>query len=331
MARARRDTGPAAGAVPEPAAPGHVTVLLHEAIEGLQPRADGRYLDGTFGGGGHTAAILAASAPSGRVLALDADPAAVARGQALQAEFGERLLVREENFAGLAGIARSAGFAPLDGVLLDLGLSSFQLADPSRGFSFMGDGPLDMRFGPGAIESAADIVNGQAEAELADLIFRYGEERFARRIARAIVRERAHTPIRTTGTLAALVARAVVSGGGARDRIHPATRTFQALRIAANRELTVLEEALAGALTILAPGGRLVVIAFHSLEDRIVKTFMRQESTGCICPPSVPICVCGHQATLRLIGRRGRRASAAETATNARSRSAILRVAERLP
>lgn len=311
--------------------PGHYPVLLHEAVDALAPRSGGRYLDGTFGGGGHTAALLAATTPDGRVLALDADPAAIARGEVVRTEFGGRLTLQQGNFAALADFATSIGFAPLDGILLDLGLSSFQLADAERGFSFASDGPLDMRFGPGATETAAAIINGRDEAELADLIFRYGEERWARRIARAIVRERERAPIETTGTLAAIVSRAVASSGAGRERIHPATRTFQALRIAANSELAVLEEALTGALTVLAPGGRLAIIAFHSLEDRIVKLFMRREATECICPPQLPVCVCDHHATLRLVTRKGIRPSEVEVAENPRSRSAILRVAERLP
>ncbi len=312
-------------------APGHFPVMLREAVAALMPRADGRYLDGTFGGGGHTRAILDASAPDGRVLALDADPAAIARGAVLRAEVGLRLTLREGNFAGLAGFAREAGFAPLDGILLDLGLSSFQLADPARGFSFAGDGPLDMRFGPTATETAAAIVNSRDEADLADLIFRYGEERWARRIARAIVRERERATIATTGALASLVAGAVASSGAGRERIHPATRTFQALRIAVNAELAVLETALAGALDVLAPGGRLAVIAFHSLEDRIVKQFMRREATDCLCPPRLPVCACDHRASLRPVERKGLRPGEAEIARNPRSRSATLRIAERLP
>lgn len=317
---------PAVGA---PTPPGHVPVMLRETIVALRPRDGGRYLDGTFGGGGHARALLEASAPGGRVLALDADPAAVARGTALQAESRGRLVVRESNFADLARVATAEGFAPLDGVLLDLGLSSFQLADPGRGFSFAGDGPLDMRFGPAAISTAAAIVNTYGEAALADLFFRYGEERWSRRIARAIARARDERPIATTGELAALVARAVPSGAD-RERIHPATRVFQALRIEVNRELTVLEEGLAAAPGALGPGGRLAVIAFHSLEDRIVKAFMRREATDCLCPPRQPVCTCGHRATLRLVSRKGLRAGAAEVAANPRSRSAVLRVAEKI-
>ena len=315
---------------------GHTTVLLREAVEGLAPRPGGRYVDGTFGGGGHTRALLEASAPDGRVLAIDADPASIARGAALQEGWGDRLILRGGNFADLAGHARESGLLAsdgaggLDGVLLDLGLSSYQLADPSRGFSFQGDGPLDMRFGPGAGPPAAEIVNNRDEAELADLIFRYGEERHSRRIARAIVGERARAPILTTAALAAIVARAVPREGGERARIHPATRTFQALRIAVNGELAALERALSGAVETLAPGGRLAVIAFHSLEDRIVKEFVRREATGCICPPGLPVCVCDHRATLRPVSRKPIRPGALEIAANPRSRSAVLRVAEKL-
>lgn len=311
--------------------PGHVTVLLQEAVAGLAVRPGGRYLDGTFGGGGHTRALLAASALDGRVLALDADPAAIARGQALRAEFGTRLVLREGNFADLARYAHDASLAPLDGVLLDLGLSSLQLTDPARGFSFQADGPLDMRFGPGATTTAAEIVGRYGEAELADLFWRYGEERHSRRIARAIVQARERAPLMTTGALAATVAAAVPrSAGSARERIHPATRTFQALRIAVNGELAALETALAGALAVLAPGGRLAVIAFHSLEDRLVKVFMRRAATDCLCPPRLPACVCGHRATMRLVTRKAIRPGVAEVAANPRSRSATLRIAEKL-
>ncbi|HEX5504593.1 MAG TPA: 16S rRNA (cytosine(1402)-N(4))-methyltransferase RsmH [Thermomicrobiales bacterium] len=316
---------------PIPAAPGHVPVLPRETVEALRPRAGGRYLDGTFGGGGHTRALLDASAPDGRVLALDADPAAIARGAALRAEYGDRLLLREANFAALAGEARAAGFAPLDGVLLDLGLSSYQLADAARGFSFQASGPLDMRFGPGAATTAATIVNTYPEEELADLLRRYGEERQARRVARAIVRARERAPLATTADLAAVIAAAAPrEHGRGRERIHPATRAFQALRIAVNGELAALEAALPAAVAALAPGGRLAVIAFHSLEDRIVKEFMRREATDCLCPPRVPVCVCGHRATLRPVTRKAIRADVAEVAANPRSRSAVLRVAERI-
>jgi 16S rRNA (cytosine1402-N4)-methyltransferase len=309
--------------------PGHQPVLLDEAVAALRPRPGGRYLDGTFGGGGHARALLAASAPDGIVLALDADPAAVARAEAMREEpgIGARLLPVQANFADLAAIAREQGVVPLDGVLLDLGLSSFQLDAPERGFAFRFEGPLDMRFDPTRGTPARDLVNELPERELADLIWRYGEEPGSRRIARAVAHERERAPIETTTRLARIVERAL---GGRRGRdIHPATRTFQALRIATNDELAALEEALAGAADVLAPGGRLAVIAFHSLEDRLVKQFMARESAACVCPPEMPVCVCGHRPRLTKVTRRAIRASEAEAAANPRARSAVLRVAER--
>jgi 16S rRNA (cytosine1402-N4)-methyltransferase len=305
-------------------------VLLAETISALQPRPGGRYLDGTFGGGGHTRALLDASAPNGIILALDADPAAIDRASALQqnSDIAQRLIPVRANFAELAAVARDREVSPLDGILLDLGLSSFQLDQPERGFAFRHEGPLDMRFDPDQGVPASDLVNTLPERELADLIWRYGEEPGSRRIARAVVRERERAPIATTTRLAEIVAGAL---GGRRGRdIHPATRTFQALRIATNEELTALEAALAGALDVLAPGGRLAVIAFHSLEDRIVKRFIERESAGCVCPPEVPICVCGHHPRLQKITRRAVRPDAAEMDANPRARSAVLRVAERL-
>jgi|SRR5579884_3517976 len=308
----------------------HQPVLLAETLAALAPRPGGRYLDGTFGGGGHTRTVLAMSAPDGAVLALDADPAAVARGLALANEpgIGDRLRVVHANFGDLAEVAASEGFTPLDGVLLDLGLSSFQLGEAERGFAFRLEGPLDMRFNPERGQPAAELVNALPPETLADILFRYGEEPRARRIAAAIARERARQPIATTTRLAEIVGAAV---GGRRGRdTHPATRTFQALRIAVNDELEVLEQALGGAVASLAVGGRLVVIAFHSLEDRIVKQFMRRESAACVCPPEQPVCTCGHTPRLRLIGR-AVRSTPDEVAANPRSRSAVLRTAERLP
>lgn len=301
-----------------------------EAVAALRPRPGGKYLDGTFGGGGHTQALLDASTPDGIVLALDADPAAIDRARALRQDPGiaERLIPVRANFADLAAVARERGVAPLDGILLDLGLSSFQLDQPERGFAFRHEGPLDMRFDPDHGPPARDLVNTLPERELADLIWRYGEEPGSRRIARAIVRERERAPIATTTRLAEIVAGAL---GGRRGRdIHPATRTFQALRIATNEELTALEAALAGALDVLAPGGRLAVIAFHSLEDRIVKRFIERESAACLCPPEIPVCICGHRPRLQKVTRRAVRPDAAEMDANPRARSAVLRVAERL-
>jgi 16S rRNA (cytosine1402-N4)-methyltransferase len=239
------------------------------------------------------------------------------------AEFGKRVTLVQGNFAGLEEIASGHGFCPVDGILLDLGLSSLQLEAAGRGFSFQLDGPLDMRFDPSQPTTAADLVNTLSRQELADILSRYGEERQARRIARAIVAER---PINTTGELAALVERTV----GRRGRIHPATQTFQALRIAVNEELECLAEALPQALGLLMPGGRLTIISFHSLEDRLVKEFFRREARDCLCPPEVPICTCDHRATLGIVTKKPIRPSAEEVAANPRSRSAKLRIAYRL-
>ena len=313
------------------AAAGHRPVLLEQAVAGVSPHPGGRYLDGTFGGGGHTRALLDASAPHGIVLALDADPDAIARAEAMRRAPGlaPRLIPIHANFADLASVARERGVAPLDGVLLDLGLSSFQLDQPERGFAFRHDGPLDMRFDPDAGAPASVLVNSLPERELADVIWRYGEERGSRRIARAIVHEREREPIETTTRLAAIVARAL--GGRRGHDTHPATRTFQALRIATNQELGVLESALDGAVDVLAPSGRLAVIAFHSLEDRIVKRFIERESAACVCPPETPVCVCDHRPRLRKVTRRAMRPDEAERDANPRARSAVLRIAERLP
>jgi 16S rRNA (cytosine1402-N4)-methyltransferase len=261
------------------------------------------------------------------VLALDRDPAAIERGATLAAESGGRLVVRHGDFGDLASVARAEGFAPIDGLLLDLGVSSFQLDQAERGFSFQADGPLDMRMDPTGGRPASALVNELPEGELADLIYQYGEERASRRIARSIVQARARAPLRTTGDLARAVIAAVGRPPGG---LHPATRTFQALRIAVNDELGALERALAGALEVVRPGGRIVVISFHSLEDRIVKQFFRREATDCLCPPSLPVCQCGHTAQLRIITKHPITPTAAEAAANPRSRSAKMRVAERL-
>jgi 16S rRNA (cytosine1402-N4)-methyltransferase len=301
----------------------HVPVMLQEVLRHLAPRPGGRYIDATAGGGGHSLALLQSSAPDGRVLSLDADPRALARLQTRLQAYGARSVVAQANFRSLAVAAERLGFTAVDGVLMDLGLSSDQLADPSSGFAMLEDGPLDMRFDPAGQATAANLINELDEQELADLIYRYGEERLSRRIARAIVAAR---PLATTGELAAVVAAAV----GRRERIHPATRTFQALRIAVNDELAALAEALPQAVALLRPGGRLAVISFHSLEDRIVKQFFRTEAQDCLCPPELPVCTCQHRASVRILTRRPDQPSATEIARNPRSRSAKLRVAERL-
>jgi 16S rRNA (cytosine1402-N4)-methyltransferase len=302
---------------------GHVPVLLQEAMEALQPASPKSYIDATVGLGGHAQAILELSSPEGRLLALDADSQALERARARLARFGARVVFAHAWHTDLAETAQSLGFAEVDGILLDLGVSSLQLDDVQRGFSFQQDGPLDMRMDPGADLTAGHLVNGLAEDELSRIIYEYGEERHARRIARAICAQR---PIGSTRELAALIER--ISGHG--GRIHPATRTFQALRIAVNRELASLEAVLPQAIELLAPGGHLVVIAFHSLEDRIVKQFIQQESRDCICPPRIPQCVCGHRATLQRVTKKPIRPSEEEVRINPRSRSARMRVAERL-
>jgi len=301
----------------------HIPVLYDEVLTGLQPRPGAAYIDATLGAAGHAVGILRASAPDGRLLGLDADPEAVAFARQVLQPFGERATLRTANFRRLAAVARSAGFGQVAGILFDLGLSSRQLEAADRGFAFRREGPLDMRLDPRQEVTAADLVNGLPEKELADLIWRYGEERHARRIARAIVAAR---PLTTTDRLAQVVARAV----GRRGRIHPATRTFQALRIAVNDELGALEEALPQTLELLEAGGRLAVISFHSLEDRLVKRFFQREARDCLCPPESPVCTCGHRAALRIITRKPIRPGPAEVERNPRSRSARLRIAERL-
>jgi len=289
----------------------------------LQPRPGGRYIDGTLGAGGHTRGLLEHSAPAGQVLAFDRDHQAIAFAQERLADFGDRVHFVHDSYSQMAEIAAALNFAPVDGVLLDLGLSSRQLADPQRGFSFLREGPLDMRFDPNQGPTAADLLNTLEENELADLFYEYGEDPHSRRLARLII---ANRPLTTTTELATLIA----GKGTRRERIHPATRIFQALRIAVNRELEMVEAGLKAAVSILRPGGRLAVIAFHSLEDRIVKQLMRRLNQDCICPPQQPICTCQAQATLRLVVRKAIKASAAEMEANPRSRSARLRVAERL-
>ncbi|WP_299755668.1 16S rRNA (cytosine(1402)-N(4))-methyltransferase RsmH [uncultured Chloroflexus sp.] len=294
----------------------HTPVLLAEVIAALAPRPGGCYLDATVGGGGHALAVLQAAQPGGMLLGIDADPAALAATAERLAEAGlsQQAVLRHGSFADLAALATEAGFAAVDGILFDLGVSSYQLDTPERGFSFAADGPLDMRLDPTQGPTAADLVNRLSERELADIIFQYGEEHAARRVARAIVERRRSQPFRSTADLAAVVARAV---GGRHGRIHPATRTFQALRIAVNHELDQLAAALPQAVALLTLGGKLAVISFHSLEDRIVKQFLRAEAAG-------------EAPRLAIITKKPVVASDAEVAANPRARSAKLRVAVRI-
>jgi 16S rRNA (cytosine1402-N4)-methyltransferase len=297
--------------------------MLDEVLEGLAVRPGGRYVDCTLGGAGHAEAILERSQPGGALLGIDASGAAVAQARERLARFGESVRIVQANFRDVGEVCRAHGFAPVNGVLFDLGLSSDQLAE-GEGFSFQRETPLDMRFGDSPL-TAADIVNTWDEADIADVIYRYGEEPASRKIARRIVERR---PLRTTADLAKAVEQAV--GRRATSQIHPATRTFQALRIAVNQELDSLAAALPQAHGLLGFGSRIAVLSYHSLEDRIVKDYLRRETRDCICPPGLPECRCGHRATLRLVTRRALRPSAREVAANPRARSARLRVAERI-
>ncbi len=309
----------------------HLPVLAEEVLLMLAPAPGSLQIDATLGGGGHTERILEANHPDGRLLGLDADGAAVARVQArLGPRYGDRLVLRQANFRELATVAPDAGFAQADGCLFDLGLSSFQLADTDRGFGFRAGGPLDMRFDTSRGVPAAELLATLDTGELTALFRRYGEEPRAPRIARAIVDARRTAPVSTAEELAALIEQAVPPNPRVPRRTHPATRVFQALRIAVNEELEALQAGLAAALDLLRPGGRLVVLSYHSLEDRIVKRLFQAERRGCVCPPEVPICVCGRNPRLRLVTSPSLTPSAAEIEANPRARSARLRAAERL-
>ncbi|MHB8960208.1 MAG: 16S rRNA (cytosine(1402)-N(4))-methyltransferase RsmH [Candidatus Limnocylindrales bacterium] len=309
---------------------GHQPVMPDEVLGTLAPQPGSLQIDATVGGGGHTERILEAASPDGRVLGLDADEAAIERVGRRLSRFGDRLVLRQANFGELAEVAPAAGFGAVDGMLFDLGLSSFQLADTDRGFGFRAGGPLDMRFDTSRGMAAAELLATLSADELAALFRRYGEEPAAWRIAKAIVAARATAAVGTAEELAALVERVVPANPRLRRRTHPATRVFQALRIAVNGELDALGAGLAAAVDLLRPGGRLVVLSYHSLEDRIVKQFLNAERRGCICPPEAPICVCGHSPRLRLVTRPSLTPSEAEIDANPRARSARLRAAERL-
>ncbi|HEY8437207.1 MAG TPA: 16S rRNA (cytosine(1402)-N(4))-methyltransferase RsmH [Candidatus Limnocylindrales bacterium] len=310
---------------------GHQPVLAEEVIEMLSPASGSLQIDATVGGGGHTERILEATTPDGRLLGLDADGAAIARVDArLRPRFGDRLILRRANFRELKDVAPDAGFGAVDGLLFDLGLSSFQLADTDRGFGIRAGGPLDMRFDTSRGVPAAELLATLDADELTALFRRFGEEPNARRIARAIVDARRTAPVATAEELSALVERVSPGNPRVRRRIHPATRVFQALRIAVNEELDALQDGLAAAVDLLRPGGRLVVLSYHSLEDRIVKRFLDAERKGCICPPELPVCVCGRSPRLRLVTRPSLTPTDAEIAENPRARSARLRAAERM-
>jgi 16S rRNA (cytosine1402-N4)-methyltransferase len=301
----------------------HIPVLYQEVIDYLQPAGGSCFVDATVGSGGHSLGLLKASAPDGIVLALDRDPMAIEFARQRLEEFKDRVTLINASYEQMAIIASQNGMSGVDGVLMDLGLSSRQLADSDRGFSFLEDGPLDMRFDTSRGSTAADLINAMPEEDIADILWRYGDVRESKRFARAIVRER---PIDSTLQLAELVQ----NESRARGKIHPATLIFQALRIAVNDELETLKEGLSAALEVLKIGGRLAVISFHSLEDRIVKHFIREQSRDCVCPPEFPVCICDVRPTVRAVHRKVIRPTEAEVQSNPRSRSARMRVAEKV-
>ncbi|HZW01443.1 MAG TPA: 16S rRNA (cytosine(1402)-N(4))-methyltransferase RsmH [Candidatus Deferrimicrobium sp.] len=308
---------------------GHLPVMLTEVILALSPHPGSFQIDATVGGGGHASRILEAANPDGRLLGIDADPRAIERSRRRLAAYGERVTLRRSNFEDIASMAAESGFGQVDGILMDLGVSSQQLDDDDRGFSFRSTERLDMRFDMTRGIPANEVIATYDEAALVSLFRRHGEEPHARRIAHAIVTERARRAIETPAQLAELIAAATPRSPG-RRRIHPATRVFQALRIEVNRELETLPAALEACLDLLKPDGRLCVISYHSLEDRIVKRFLARERQGCTCPPDFPVCVCGRVPRIARVGSQPQVPSHEEVAHNPRARSARLRAARRL-
>ncbi len=302
----------------------HISVLYKDIIAALRPKRSGKYVDATVGAGGHAWGLLDSSSPDGQLLGLDLDPRALELANQRLASFSGRFTLLHSSYTSLLQSLQRLGWDHVDGIVIDLGVSSMQIDSPERGFSFLKDGPLDMRFDPSQQTSASDLVNTLPEADLADILWKYGDERLSRRIARAIV---ANRPFRTTLELAGCIEKSIGKSSG---KIHPATRSFQALRIAVNGELDSLEEFLPQAIEALAPEGRLAVISFHSLEDRIVKQFFRKESSDCICPPEQLVCTCGHKASIKEITRHPIKADEEEKENNPRARSARLRIAEKL-
>lgn len=303
--------------------PPHVSVLYQQIITALRPESSGRYVDGTVGAGGHAWGILTQSSPDGKLLGLDVDPHALDIARNRLSEFSNRVRLVHSSYTALSSQLLASGWDHVNGIVIDLGVSSMQIDSPERGFSFLKDGPLDMRFDPTRSVSAAELLNNSSESEIADILWRYGEEQQSRRIAKAIVNAR---PLQTTLELADLIAKTI----GRKGKIHPATLSFQGLRIAVNQELSSLSDFLPQAVQALARGGRLAVISFHSLEDRIVKQYFRLESRDCICPPEQPVCTCQHKASIIELTRRPIEAEEDEVKQNPRSRSAKLRVAEKI-
>lgn len=314
----------------------HIPVLLPQVMAALRPQNGGLFLDGTLGGAGHARALLEASGPKGRLIGIDQDGEAIAASGRVLGDFGDRVEIFQDNFSNLTGILERSALAGyksegvLAGVLLDLGISSYQVdAGAARGFAYNQDGPLDMRMNTNSRLDAAYIVNNYSQEELADLLYRYSEEKWAKRIAQFIIKARQDGPILTTGRLVAIIKAAIPAGAREKDQ-HPAKRSFQSLRIAVNDELGALKKGLAAAVDALQPGGRICVISFHSLEDRIIKKFYQLEAATCLCPPQSPVCTCGKVARLKIISRKPLIASEREIAANPRARSAKARIAEKV-
>lgn len=307
----------------------HETVLPGEAVMALNPRAGGVFVDATMGGGGHTRRLLAACAPDGTVIGIDQDERAIAHAEIWGRAYGRRLVVKRANFAAIADVLSDIGVARVDGLLMDLGVSSVQLDEAERGFSYQHDAPLDMRMDRRQRTSARTLLAELPERQITQILREYGEEKWASRIAAFIVRQRVLTPLDTTGQLVDLI-KAAIPASARRDGPHPAKRSFQALRIAVNRELDVLADVLERLPDVLAPGGRIAVISFHSLEDRAVKQAFARAVRPCTCPPRQPVCTCHKVPTLRLVTRKPIEPTAQEVEGNPRARSAKMRVAERL-
>ena len=306
----------------------HISVLLEECIEGLNIKPDGIYVDGTLGGAGHSSRI-AAALTTGMLIGIDRDPVALKAAGERLAPFADRVKLVHSNFSDVADVLQTLGLDGMDGMLMDLGVSSPQLDDGQRGFSYMADAPLDMRMNSNDPFDAAQLVNTWSQAELKRILYDYGEERYAPQIAAAICRRREQKPIETTLELVDII-RSAMPPAALREKQHPAKRSFQAIRIAVNDELGAVEKVMGDAIRLLKPGGRLAVITFHSLEDRIVKNAMAEAAKGCTCPPSFPVCVCGKKPLVKLISRKPITASAEELEYNPRSRSAKLRICEKL-
>lgn len=308
----------------------HISAMPREVMTALDPKQGGTFVDGTLGGGGHSALIIDRIMPGGRFIGIDQDMDAIQNARKRFSDHGESVTLVHDNFANIAAILKDLGVSGVDGILVDIGLSQHQLEGSGRGFSFMRDEPLDMRMDARGDTTAEDLVNTLPEKELADIIFKYGEERFSRGIARAIVKKRQASPITTTAELADIIRYAMPAKAVAKQKIHPATRSFQAIRIAVNRELDRLERFMDDFLGLLNPGGRLCVLSFHSLEDRIVKQKMKELATGCTCPKQFPICTCGNEPKVKLLTRKAVRPADDEVADNPMARSTRLRACEKL-